>query len=62
MAMSSERASSEIPHTSVRETLMDHEERITTNERWRLLLKGAIVGLSLASGSDRVIEAVLALV
>jgi hypothetical protein len=46
----------------VRETLVDHEERITRNERWRLLLKGAVVGLSLASGSDKVIDAVLALV
>lgn len=40
---------------TVDETLDDHEERITRNERWRLVLKGAIVGLALASGSQQAV-------
>lgn len=36
----------------VDETLQDHEERITRNERWRLILKGAVAGIAMASGGQ----------
>jgi hypothetical protein len=37
----------------VDKTLEDHERRITRNERWRLILKGAIAGLAMATATDQ---------
>lgn len=45
----------------VQNTLDDHEKRITTNERWRLLLKGAVAGLAMANGADQAFNALVGL-
>ena len=44
---------SEVKHAQTQDVLQDHEERITTNERFRLRMQGAmaIVGFSLGGGA-----------
>lgn len=44
---------------NVEETLQDHESRITKNEKWRLVLKGAIAGLAMATASEQGIGALI---
>jgi hypothetical protein len=62
--MAAEEPSSDLSfrEKTVQSKLADHEKRITTNERWRLLLKGAVFGLAMASGSDRVIDLAITLI
>lgn len=45
----------------VHRTLDDHERRITTNEKWRLVLKGAVAGLAMATASEQGLSALIGL-